>query len=293
MLLLLLACKIQVTVEDTDPVDTDVEVQLPPCENGVVDGDESDVDCGGTCDVCADGRACGDPADCASGICEDGTCVAEPLGTPGRPAQDCTQLLAKGNGRYWLDVGGVAYEVECDQVTDGGGWIVIAHAWDEVYETAPPAIGLAGTWEDWTRYDWRSGDSYYLPLTAFDALTDATTELMQVSRDDTGATVSALVYTAFDYDVVTNLSVPTGCTDLVGTPCANNGAWHYNPPKFSGWGRGDYCNTAYPDQIWGYHNEMGCASDSGLFRWDGSTTPRPQWLGLYNKPSHEALILVR
>ncbi len=42
----------------------------PPCLNGVRDGSESDVDCGGTCPTkCAAGMSCGTDADCASGDC--------------------------------------------------------------------------------------------------------------------------------------------------------------------------------------------------------------------------------
>lgn len=47
------------------------------CFNDVVDGDESDVDCGGSCGSnCAAGKLCGGPADCASSVCTTGTCVA-------------------------------------------------------------------------------------------------------------------------------------------------------------------------------------------------------------------------
>ncbi|MCA9581494.1 MAG: hypothetical protein KC416_06845 [Myxococcales bacterium] len=46
----------------------------PPCENGVVDGDETAVDCGGTCGDCADGLGCMMDADCVSGWCDDGLC---------------------------------------------------------------------------------------------------------------------------------------------------------------------------------------------------------------------------
>ncbi len=46
-----------------------------PCANGVKDGAESDVDCGGgTCGACADGATCNGPADCVSGSCNNGVC---------------------------------------------------------------------------------------------------------------------------------------------------------------------------------------------------------------------------
>lgn len=47
------------------------------CDDGVISGDESDVDCGGSCGGCADGRACNDEADCSSVICSaSNRCVA-------------------------------------------------------------------------------------------------------------------------------------------------------------------------------------------------------------------------
>ena len=47
-----------------------------PCDDGLQNGDESDVDCGGTCAGCDDGSACGLDTDCDSGLCEAGACVA-------------------------------------------------------------------------------------------------------------------------------------------------------------------------------------------------------------------------
>lgn len=46
------------------------------CADGLRDGLESDVDCGGACDGCADGLACGVDADCLNGRCEAGTCTS-------------------------------------------------------------------------------------------------------------------------------------------------------------------------------------------------------------------------
>jgi hypothetical protein len=45
------------------------------CDNGVLDGTETDVDCGGGCgQQCATGADCGVGADCVSGFCADGVC---------------------------------------------------------------------------------------------------------------------------------------------------------------------------------------------------------------------------
>lgn len=60
------------------PNETRPEPQLP-CENNVKDGDESDVDCGGQCDVCGYGKRCTADTDCFSihcvdNICQEATC---------------------------------------------------------------------------------------------------------------------------------------------------------------------------------------------------------------------------
>jgi hypothetical protein len=58
-------------------------VKLPAsCTNGVKDGDETDLDCGGSCKACGDGKKCVDPKDCASGKCENGVCVPSPAMCP-------------------------------------------------------------------------------------------------------------------------------------------------------------------------------------------------------------------
>ena len=50
----------------------------PPatCENGSRDGTETDIDCGGLCHTCSEGRACGDANDCGSSVCGAGHCAA-------------------------------------------------------------------------------------------------------------------------------------------------------------------------------------------------------------------------
>ncbi len=45
------------------------------CDNGVRDGDETSLDCGGSCPACADGDNCSVPGDCESGVCQRGRCL--------------------------------------------------------------------------------------------------------------------------------------------------------------------------------------------------------------------------
>jgi photosystem II stability/assembly factor-like uncharacterized protein len=49
----------------------------PLCNDGIKDGDETDVDCGGSCTACALGRACATGADCQSKRCSSqSVCIA-------------------------------------------------------------------------------------------------------------------------------------------------------------------------------------------------------------------------
>jgi hypothetical protein len=50
------------------------------CRDGVKNGDETDVDCGGSCTRCADARACAQDLDCISAICRAGACVVHSCG---------------------------------------------------------------------------------------------------------------------------------------------------------------------------------------------------------------------
>jgi hypothetical protein len=96
---------------------------LPPtCANGVADGDETDVDCGGSCPTrCDAGLACEDHADCLTGFCDQGACT---------PARNCSGLLwtnpATPSGDYLVDLdadGGLEpVMASCDMQTLGGGW---------------------------------------------------------------------------------------------------------------------------------------------------------------------------
>ncbi len=65
-----------------------------PCSDGVKGGDETDVDCGGRCGPCADGKACATGADCESGACSaNHVCVTSACGNgtqdPGETGIDC------------------------------------------------------------------------------------------------------------------------------------------------------------------------------------------------------------
>ncbi len=67
----------------------------PSCADGIKDGDETDVDCGGSCDKCGDGKLCNSNADCISG----GTCTA---GTDGSRCV-CPTVCGSQSDQYCAD----------------------------------------------------------------------------------------------------------------------------------------------------------------------------------------------
>jgi len=88
-----------------------VPAGTPTCGDGLVNQDESDVDCGGlVCSACADGDTCGENLDCTSGLCDplSGQCVA--VGTP-----TCGDGLANQDETD-VDCGGLL----CASCADGG-----------------------------------------------------------------------------------------------------------------------------------------------------------------------------
>jgi len=50
----------------------------PSCEDGIQNQDETDVDCGGSCPKCDNGKTCMGNGDCATDLCDQGTCASMP-----------------------------------------------------------------------------------------------------------------------------------------------------------------------------------------------------------------------
>ncbi len=70
---------------------------------------------------------------CKAGFTGDGlTCTA--YGINSNPATSCLAILknnpAATSGAYWLKLAGVVVDVQCDMVTDGGGWTAVEYAAD-------------------------------------------------------------------------------------------------------------------------------------------------------------------
>jgi hypothetical protein len=82
----------------SDRLDNDCDGEIDECdtcEDLLIDGDESDLDCGGSCPGCLPGRDCASNSDCASGACNYATLECEPCQGEGE------QLCAVGlTGEY-------------------------------------------------------------------------------------------------------------------------------------------------------------------------------------------------
>lgn len=59
----------------TDNVDNSTEIPAS-CTDGIQNAAESDIDCGGSCTACTDGKRCTDAASCQSKVCQSGLCQA-------------------------------------------------------------------------------------------------------------------------------------------------------------------------------------------------------------------------
>ncbi len=63
-----------------------------PCTDGIKNGSETDIDCGGTCPRCAFGKSCATRNDCASALCLGGMCrvCSSPNNCGGDAAEPCS-----------------------------------------------------------------------------------------------------------------------------------------------------------------------------------------------------------
>ncbi|MCS6913220.1 MAG: FG-GAP-like repeat-containing protein [Myxococcales bacterium] len=72
----------------------------PSCTDRIRNGDETDVDCGGSCSPCLGGQACLRGPDCSSGRCEGNTCVRafglSSVTPDGGPTTGGTQVTLQG-----------------------------------------------------------------------------------------------------------------------------------------------------------------------------------------------------
>lgn len=82
--------------------------QDPSCTDGVGNGNETDIDCGGVCPACPDGQGCEVNEDCASLMCVDALCAEA----------TCTDTVRNGDETA-IDCGG-----SCPGCSSGSGCVL-------------------------------------------------------------------------------------------------------------------------------------------------------------------------
>ncbi|MEM9860931.1 MAG: hypothetical protein AAF938_04895 [Myxococcota bacterium] len=87
------------------------------CDDGERSGDETDIDCGGSCDGCRNFAACSRPDDCLSGRCEDDVCTS-PEGTHPDIVRVVDVAGRNPGGRSWADSYSVGDRCYCETSFD-------------------------------------------------------------------------------------------------------------------------------------------------------------------------------
>ncbi|MCA9717977.1 MAG: hypothetical protein KC468_25110, partial [Myxococcales bacterium] len=179
----------------------------PACDDGLLSGDESDVDCGGGCGGCELGGVCNGNPDCGEGLCIDNACAqpgtckdildADPQATSG-------QYLVAGEGNE------PDFQVYCDMDTDGGGWTIV-YAID-VNDNRKGLTGDAPANNNPLLFE------FYNRTRAQKMIISArTTESLFYRENDTWLKASAPLFDA-------NLDTPNSHSHFAATLTANNGA---------------------------------------------------------------------
>ena len=91
-------------VMESDGITIDISAIPESCTNNAKDTDESDIDCGGPCGPCGDGKKCNENIDCSSSYCENSVCKA--------PTCDDN---VKNQDESDIDCGGVCSKCEDDK----------------------------------------------------------------------------------------------------------------------------------------------------------------------------------
>ena len=123
----------QVDVEECDDgngVDGDLCTQCKDatCEDGVKNGAEVDIDCGGDCEKCGLAQACGGQGDCDDGLVCDAEICVHPVSC--EALKLAVPEVPSGFVVIDLDADGpeAPLEVYCEQTYLGGGWMRLMSA---------------------------------------------------------------------------------------------------------------------------------------------------------------------
>jgi hypothetical protein len=117
-----------------------VVVAEKPCMDGVLDGTETDIDCGGSsCGSCGDGLHCAADADCDSLYCAGGVCTPLPSTT--------------GADTYHIDSGGSIYIVPGTQA----GYSILANTGASYRIVWSGDATTSSTYREFTGTVWTTG----------------------------------------------------------------------------------------------------------------------------------------
>ncbi len=124
----------------------------PSCGDGVQNGDETDVDCGGSCPACGVGDRCLSAGDCAESYCRSRVC---------RQYASCNDMLQAGvvtrSGIYRIHpTATTSLLVYCDMTTDGGGWTRVAYL-----SAGSRSVSTVYRGSDFFTQAWVQGDTNY------------------------------------------------------------------------------------------------------------------------------------
>ena len=253
------------------------------CIDGVLNGDETGVDCGGACPACGVGLACDDASDCTSAFCAGGTCAY---------ATSCADLLAEGSssgGRVTIDPDGSGprepYEVYCEQGLLGGGWTLATvtsddgvHTWTynnrELFTTNEMVIGDL----DHRDRDFKSLALHDIAFTdiLFVHAPSGTTALYEDVGDGTASLAAFMAAVPFpNCDLSSGYALTGGTLALGGTLCDTN--LYFNAGDYDGEGLDRCqnmnlaCNHAAFGPGWSDGSGDGCPHDDPGFTGMGPT----------------------
>ncbi|MBR4984542.1 MAG: lamin tail domain-containing protein [Proteobacteria bacterium] len=85
------------------------------CQNSIKDGDETDVDCGGSCSACAAGKKCAKASDCQSGQCANNYCTGAAAAEAAPSDVMINEVMGTPNTSIEFNIAGIA-DKQCEFV---------------------------------------------------------------------------------------------------------------------------------------------------------------------------------
>jgi hypothetical protein len=255
----------------------------PSCSDGIRNGQESDVDCGGACaKKCAIGKACIAALDCTSGsVCARGEKCELP--------KSCADLpTATKSGPFQVKPDSLAIDTYCDFVAPAGPWTLVFSSngdpngkttafWDIAYADRFKTKGVANPVQNFYAGElYRYGRTYrddvvdlnkksfvamVATATGFDPIKMTFTNPSLVSGNNAAFSAQfAAGWAAKDYDGDTY--VDNCATRFSSVMQHYSSCWSYN--------LGSDADPPYLDDGWGPHigglaGELGTATDGSLY----------------------------